>query len=55
LGAERLRRPLPLEELRTRFNFSPPQSFLYAPAEFRELIEYERAQVTDRHECLHTA
>jgi predicted transcriptional regulator len=43
--ARRLRRVLELEELRERFNFEPPQSFLYATPELREALSYECSQV----------
>ncbi|KFL28050.1 hypothetical protein JP74_04420 [Devosia sp. 17-2-E-8] len=46
-------RPLPrslgLKELRERFSFEPPQSFLYATPEMQEALLYERAQISDRH------
>lgn len=40
-----LPRPLGLSELRDRFSFQPPQSFLYATTEMREALQYERAQI----------
>ncbi|HEX3883220.1 MAG TPA: helix-turn-helix domain-containing protein [Stellaceae bacterium] len=43
--ARSLRRPLYLDELRQRFNFEPPQSFLYAPPQLREALTYECAEV----------
>ena len=43
--ARRLRRPLGLEELRERFNFEPPQSFLYAAPGLREALRYECSEV----------
>ena len=36
-------RPLPLSELRERFGFEPPQSFLYAKRDLRKAIEDEQA------------
>lgn len=47
--ARSLRRAVPLEELRDRFNFEPPQSFLYAKGEFRKALEGDRVQVSYRH------
>jgi predicted transcriptional regulator/DNA-binding XRE family transcriptional regulator len=43
--ARRLPRPLELSELRERFNFEPPQSFLYATPKLREALLYERAKI----------
>lgn len=43
--ARRLRRTLNLSELRDRFNFEPPQSFLYATPQMREALDYERSEV----------
>jgi len=42
-----LPRPLGLSELRDRFSFEPPQSFLYATPKMREALLYERAQIPD--------
>ncbi len=42
-----LSRPLSLNELRDRFNFEPPQSYLYATPKMREALQYERAKTTD--------
>lgn len=39
--ARRLRRPLDLKELRDRFGFEPPQSYLYASSIMREALKYE--------------
>jgi len=47
--ARSLRRAVPLDELRDRFNFEPPQSFLYAKGEFRKALEGDRVQVSHRH------
>ncbi len=44
--ARRLRRALELQELRDRFNFEPPQSFLYATPKMREAIHYECPEVS---------
>ena len=41
----RLPRPLELRELRDRFSFEPPQSFLYATPKMREALLHERAQI----------
>jgi predicted transcriptional regulator/DNA-binding XRE family transcriptional regulator len=51
--ARRLRRPIELAELRERFSFEPPQSFLYARPQLREALQYECAQISHRHERLH--
>lgn len=40
-----LSRPLPLEELRERFSFAPPQSFLYATPMLKRAIRYECAEL----------
>jgi len=40
--ARRLKRSIDLPELRERFNFVPPQSFLYAKPVMREALKYER-------------
>ncbi|ABS65825.1 helix-turn-helix domain protein [Xanthobacter versatilis] len=42
-----LPRPLGLSELRDRFSFEPPQSFLYATPKMQEALLYERAQTPD--------
>jgi predicted transcriptional regulator len=44
--ARRLRRALELSELRDRFNFEPPQSFLYATPQMREALHYECSEVS---------
>lgn len=41
----RLRRALELSELRDRFNFEPPQSFLYVTSKMREALHYECSEV----------
>jgi predicted transcriptional regulator len=43
--ARRLRRPLGLSELRHRFSFEPPQSFLYATPQIREALQYECSEI----------
>lgn len=43
--ARRLQRPLGLTELRTRFSFEPPQSFLYATPQMQEALRYECADI----------
>jgi predicted transcriptional regulator len=43
--ARRLRRPLDLSELRERFNFEPPQSYLYATPKMREALHYECSEI----------
>jgi len=40
-GARRLTRALELKELRERFDFAPPQSFIYAPPRLREALSDE--------------
>ena len=44
--ARRLRRTLTLSELRERFNFEPPQSFLYATSQMREALRYECSEIS---------
>lgn len=44
-GARRLTRALELKELRERFSFAPPQSFLYASPQLREALSHEYAKV----------
>ena len=44
--ARPLRRSLGLQELRERFKFEPPQSFLYATPELREALENECSEVS---------
>lgn len=44
-GARRLSRSLALKELRERFSFEPPQSFLYAPPGLREALAYECSKI----------
>lgn len=39
-------RPLPLKELREKFGFEPPQSFLYAKRDFRKALKDEPAIVS---------
>lgn len=48
-NAHPLRRKIELSELRERFNFEPPQSYLYATPQLREAILNEPAQFTHRH------
>lgn len=43
----RFRDPIPLAELRARFKFEPPQSFVYAPSGFRKVLCDEFAVVAD--------
>jgi predicted transcriptional regulator len=47
--ARPLRRSLQLDELRERFNFEPPQSFLYATPQLREALSYQCSEISDRH------
>ncbi len=51
----RLKRPIELAELRERFSFEPPQSFLYAQPLLREAMQHECACISDRHQRLHRA
>lgn len=44
-GARQLSRKLALEELRERFSFEPPQSFLYASPDLREALSREYSKV----------
>ena len=45
--ARKLKRSLSLEELRDRFDFEPPQSFLYAKPLLREALKYESSTLPD--------
>lgn len=54
-GAKRLRRPIELAELRERFSFEPPQSFLYARPQLCKALHDECADLSDRHKRLHWA
>lgn len=47
--ATRLHRPLGLAELRERFSFEPPQSFLYAQPHLRKALQHERVDLPHRH------
>ena len=40
-------RPMPLDELRQRFGFEPPQSFLYASRDLRKALKHEPAIVSN--------
>jgi len=44
---KRLERSLNLTELRERFDFEPPQSFLYAKPQLREAMKYEFSTIPD--------
>jgi predicted transcriptional regulator len=44
-GARPLKRALELKELRDRFRFEPPQSFLYAPPELCKALDYECSEL----------
>ncbi|KEC72896.1 transcriptional regulator [Rhizobium leguminosarum bv. phaseoli CCGM1] len=39
-------RPIPLNELRERFSFEPPQSYLYASRDLRKALRHEAAVVS---------
>lgn len=43
--ARPLRRPVELSELRDRFRFEPPQSFLYAKPQLRQALSYEFSEL----------
>jgi len=43
--ARHLRRPVELSELRDRFRFEPPQSFLYAKPHLRQALSYEFSEL----------
>lgn len=43
-------RPLPLQELREKFGFEPPQSFLYAKHDLRKALQDEPSSVSYRYE-----
>lgn len=45
--ARRLRRPLGLGELRDRFSFEPPQSFLYTSPKMRHALRHECTEISD--------
>ena len=45
--ARRLPRALELSELRRRFNFEPPQSFLYATPELRAALHHECSKISN--------
>ncbi len=44
--ARSLRRSIELSELRDKFDFQPPQSFLYAKPIMREALKYERSDIS---------
>jgi predicted transcriptional regulator/transcriptional regulator with XRE-family HTH domain len=44
-GARRLTRALELKELRERFSFAPPQSFIYASPRLREALSHEYSKI----------
>ena len=44
-GARRLKRALELQELRSRFQFEPPQSFQYASPKLREALVHECSEL----------
>jgi predicted transcriptional regulator len=46
-GARQLSRALELKELRDRFSFEPPQSFLYAPLGLREALSHEFSKISN--------
>lgn len=46
-SARAFKNPIPLTYLRERFNFEPPQSFLYAKNDFRRAMGHEHPIVSD--------
>jgi predicted transcriptional regulator len=46
-GARPLRRVLELQEFRDRFQFEPPQFYLYAPPELREALTRECSEISN--------
>ena len=46
----RFDRVIPASELRERFSFRPPQSYLYISGQLTELLDDQRIQIPDRHE-----
>jgi predicted transcriptional regulator len=46
----RFEEAIPVSELRERFRFSPPQSYLYVRGLLSGLMKDERIQIPDRHE-----
>jgi predicted transcriptional regulator len=42
--------PIPMNELKERFSFSPPQSYQYVRGPLINLLNDERIQIPDRHE-----
>lgn len=46
-GVKSFSRPLPLSELREKYGFEPPQSFLYAKNELRKALRNEPAVVSN--------
>lgn len=46
-NARPLRRAIDLAELRQRFNFEPPQSYLYATPQLREALRYECSELSN--------
>ena len=45
-GVKSFSRPLPLDELREKFGFEPPQSFLYAKHDLRRALQNEPSNVS---------
>lgn len=42
-----LKKPICLQELRERFNFEPPQSFLYSKSKMKDALRHEYADLSD--------
>jgi predicted transcriptional regulator len=49
-GVVRFNEPIPVSELKERFRFSPPQSYVYVQGLLTGLMDDERIQIPDRHE-----
>lgn len=51
----RFKRPLTLLELKERFGFKAPQSFLYAKPDLQKALRNEHSNISDRYECNYTS
>lgn len=49
----RFSKPIELAELRGRYSFEPPQSFLYASPELCKALQDDCSELPYRHQCLH--
>jgi predicted transcriptional regulator len=50
---KRFRCSIDAADLRQRFGFVPPQSFMYLPEEYYPLLDYDHLQTSNRHECFY--